>query len=742
MLTLPRRRGPFGSAIVPFRSAILCAVLIAGPAAAQTHEHTPATSGVPQGIPLFCASPSVVSVASGAWSSAATWSTGRAPAAGDRVRISARHDVVYDVASDARLDCIEVDGHLAFRTDRDTRLKVANLTVMDGGILEVGTADTPVARNATAEIIIADQKIDGDIDPAQVGTGIQGLGKVRMHGAIRTPTFVRVAEEPLAGQTALVLESAPEGWAPGDEIVIPDTRQLFDHTTIRPTQAERVRVVSIAGNRVTLDSLLSYNHKGARTPDGTLEFLPHVGNITRNVIIRSENPAGTRGHTLFTSRADVDMRYVAVREMGRTVMGPLDNTVFDQAGNVVKLGENQIGRYAIHFHHDFGPVSTPANGYQFTLIGNVVDDAPKWGITIHNSHYGLVKDNVVYNAQGAGIVTEDGNEAFNVFDHNFALRVKGSGEFAPRSGYGGPAPDPGGEGNAFWFRGPNNYIRNNVGADADAVGFGLAAGALGTVRIPAFKGADPNVDAQAVMLDTTTAPVIEFANNEAYGAMLTGATWGWNGTVTNFRVWHPARQGMTATPTDRLVIDHIVVRGDTYIIGGDPKDRFGMGIWQSPSGIWLSNYAAKTVVINDADIQGLRAGIVSPFYPVRQLLEPGRGEGSLSIEKGYFRNYVGVAVATGYSTQIESPLVLKHAVVRGATFAPLDVPASPTDPPAFVSMNYRMSGGDTDRRDPISVVDFNGHAGDDFSVYYSLEAPPDVAPCHDTRPDVQGWVCK
>ena len=111
-----------------------------------------------------------------------------------------------------------------------------------------------------------------------------------MHGAIRTPTFVRVAEEPLAGQTALVLESAPEGWAPGDEIVIPDTRQLFDHSTIRPTQAERVRVASIAGNRVTLDSLLSYNHRGARTPDGTLEFLPHVGNITRNVIIRSENP--------------------------------------------------------------------------------------------------------------------------------------------------------------------------------------------------------------------------------------------------------------------------------------------------------------------------------------------------------------------------------------------------------------------------------------------------------------------
>jgi hypothetical protein len=66
----------------------------------------------------------------------------------------------------------------------------------------------------------------------------------------------------------------------------------------------------------------------------------------------------------------------------------------------------------------------------------------------------------------------------------------------------------------------------------------------------------------------------------------------------------------------------------------------------------------------------------------------------------------------------------------------------PANPPGAVSMNYRMAPGDTERRDPISVVDFNAASGDDFSVYYSLEAPPDVAPCHDTRNDIGGWVCK
>ena len=132
---------------------------------------------------------------------------------------------------------------------------------------------------------------------------------------------------------------------------------------------------------------------------------------------------------IFMSRSEIDLRFVEFREMGRTRMGVLDNTEFNDQGQVTRLGTNQIGRYAIHFHHYFGPRKTPANGYQFTLIGNAVDGAPNWGVTVHNSHYGLVQDNVVYNTHGAGIVTEDGTESFNVFDHNFAMRSAGIRRF-------------------------------------------------------------------------------------------------------------------------------------------------------------------------------------------------------------------------------------------------------------------------------------------------------------------------
>jgi len=93
---------------------------------------------------------------------------------------------------------------------------------------------------------------------------------------------------------------------------------------------------------------------------------------------------------------------------------------------------------------------------------------------------------------------------------------RGSWRFAPRSGYGGAGNDPGGEGAGFWFRGPNNYIRNNVAANGDVFGFGLAAGALGNIRIPLRKGADMTKQSETRPIDTTDAQVLEFANNEAY----------------------------------------------------------------------------------------------------------------------------------------------------------------------------------------------------------------------------------
>ena len=318
---------------------------------------------------------------------------------------------------------------------------------------------------------------------------------------------------------------------------------------------------------------------------------------------------------------------------------------------------------------------------------------------------------------------------FNVFDHNFAVRSEGRAT-SHREGLRRSGPDHG-EGCRLLVRGPNNYIRNNVAANADAFGYGLAAGSLGTVAIPKFKGADTSNKSEILMLDTTDAPVLEFANNEAYGAIQTGAAWGWNGTVANFRVWHPWRHGLTGTPTDRLTVDAVTVRGDKAVLDNDSE---------SPAGVWFADYASKRILVRNANVQGMRTGVASPFFSRLQTPEPGRGDGTAIIENGFFRNYIGVVVATAYTSSARQ--VSKNAVVRGATFGSLDVPASQAFPPGAISMNYRMAPNDSDPREPILVFDFNRKQGDTFKVYYSLEAPESVAPYHDTRPEIGGWVCR
>ena len=95
------------------------------------------------------------------------------------------------------------------------------------GVLEVGTAATPIAAGVTAEIVIANTPLGGSVaDPDQFGTGITVLGKVTMHGSVKTPTFVRLATEPRAGQTTLTLSAAVSGWQLGDRLVLPDTRHM------------------------------------------------------------------------------------------------------------------------------------------------------------------------------------------------------------------------------------------------------------------------------------------------------------------------------------------------------------------------------------------------------------------------------------------------------------------------------------------------------------------------------------
>ena len=114
---------------------------------------------------------------------------------------------------------------------------------------------------------------------------------------------------------------------------------------------DRSSAVSPDGKTITLASPLAFDHPGARDLNGRLDFLPHVADLSRNVVVKSESATGTRGYTMFSQRADVDIEGVQFSALGRSTTDGWDNTQFDGSGAVSHIGGNEIGRYPVYFRH-------------------------------------------------------------------------------------------------------------------------------------------------------------------------------------------------------------------------------------------------------------------------------------------------------------------------------------------------------------------------------------------------------
>lgn len=410
-----------------------------------THDHNPGAP-LPHSIPPPPAATHPVTKSS-------LWNPAAALPAGAVVSIAP--GVTVDV--DAPVSC----GTLHIQ-------KGGTLRLLPGAQLNVGTLYNfgAVEMADGAQVIITDTLLDPAADPLRYRTGVLCLGRFHARGAYRTP-FVRCAEEPLKNHRALLLSSVPEGWQVGDEVLIPDTRQWRKPETEWKWNEHHYywyrgenqfargvyRIKAMTGEAIEVEPPLERDYRGARDPiTGELLTLPHCVNLTRGAVIRSANPNGTRGHFLATAYADVDIRGVEFRDMGRTTIAPIDPD------------KNPIGRYTLHCHHLTGPV--PVNEWRddsrsFNVEDCVFRDCRKWGAAIHATNYGRFVGNVVYGAEGAGIVTEDGSETGNLIKGNFVCNVLGT-----REPYGARGrSDVAHQGYGIWLSNWCNRVEDNVCAN-------------------------------------------------------------------------------------------------------------------------------------------------------------------------------------------------------------------------------------------------------------------------------------
>jgi hypothetical protein len=308
---------------------------------------------------------------------------------------------------------------------------------VDGGRLQIGSAQQPFQRNAT---ITLTGSTAGD-HPNTPGFGNKVLaqmgGVVELHGRPVARSWTALNADAAAGSRTLVLAEAP-GWRAGDQIVVStSSRDQLQYST---GEIER-----IDGSAVTLKAPLRYAHRGTKTTitDGVvIDTRAHVGLLNRNIVIQGDAGSATSrigGHAMFmnapTGTTTVQIAGVEFRAMGQ----------FDR-----------LGRYPVHFH-----LMGTGCGSCYVRDSSIRDSVQR-GIVVHDSAV-TVKGNVVFNTVGHNVVVETATTEGAVIDGNLALV-----NHLPNPLFADPGLvvqndlQP----SNFWIRSSRNTIVNNVAGGA------------------------------------------------------------------------------------------------------------------------------------------------------------------------------------------------------------------------------------------------------------------------------------
>ena len=674
-------------------------------------------------VPRFVSQPTDIAIRSGNWSDPSTWADGTVPTREDLVRVDEGVLVQFDAVSE--IDSLEIIGQLEFVTDQDTSLLVTTITVLPSGSLTIGTDDNPVADSVSVNIVFRDVALQTGtvdapgIDPSQYGNGLLVFGEFTTHGADKTP-YIRAISDINRGDTSVTVESVPRDWRVGDRLLLPETAQtaIGRNGPVELGETEEVTISAINGNTIEFTTAVRFDHLGISDNPFEVERYAHIGNLTRNVVFQSENGEGVRGHVFLTATAVVDIDNASFNELGRTrAEFNTNNTVVDESGQVLRIGENQAGRYSFHAHH----LSTP-----FELSGSLVEDGWRWGITVHNTDDSLIENNIVYEAAGAGIVTEAGTETGNVFTGNLVIKVEGGHQVGDSRGGAtrhqdellGRLTEIAVDGSAFWFRATAGTVEDNFVYDAAGYGYNFNG---------YYNSVNSNPQLNVEQIDS-------FQNNEVASSF--GGLWlTWSQgqadiqenyqqqTFEDLLVWH-SQDGVVAYHDGRFNLTGLTVIGDAAVSATNEGSAFHTLV-RSSTGIHLANPSYENF---DVTLEGVRVSGQNIGYSQ----SGNAGENGTVLRDAVFANYVNLLfreadhqdqlttdnvsflessvtrIANSFPDTVANRFVIEDGAIEAGTSA--DTPPVATPPSLNLPSDIRVLNGvlsitGSDTRDEITIIE-------------------------------------
>ncbi|KAL3924708.1 MAG: hypothetical protein SGILL_000880 [Bacillariaceae sp.] len=409
-------------------------------------EHERVLSLVPKSQATF------TTFKSGLWTDPSVWAQGSSPQNGGRIHIQQGHHVRVTSEILETFESVFVEGRLAFDPQEDTSLKLKTMVVGKDGFLVIGNKSNRVMSDKSAQLILADRgPRDRTKDPFDLTGGLISMGHLQMFGVHKTGHAV--PQETLrAGIQTLTFSSLLHGWQVGDRLLVPGVDR--DHTLARDEIRSIKAVVAKDGRtEVNMDQPLQYDHFG---PEGML--LVTVGNLSRNIVIKSERPEpiARRGHFMILHRqTGVEIDGASFVNLGRTnALYAHTDPALDDDGKLVPGSDvNTMGRYPLHVH---GRDASHATDVPMTVRSSVIEGGPKYGLVNHGAHV-VAEDNIAYNVSGTHFFTENGSE-IGAFRRNLAVRSAGNEDDLKYRMY---IFDFGHGGHGFWMTGGAVEVTDN-----------------------------------------------------------------------------------------------------------------------------------------------------------------------------------------------------------------------------------------------------------------------------------------
>ena len=311
----------------------------------------------------------------------------------------------------------------------DVELTAKSVSVL--GKLRIGSHSCRFDDAKTARITLTGVASDSDATSSlHKGVVASGSGSIELYGALRQPTWTRLAASSAAGDTTIVLYECVE-WKPGDVLLI-TTTHAEDHRRHNRNEKRTISAVecderSIDGSthsfgKVTLTSALSYSHYAARG-----EYQAEVALLSRNIVVRGDassvpsDPQPDDTTCADNKRSDVPCApaydcevnglsssncgpYYLTGHGGHLMAGEsssakISSVEFHRMGRT-----NEVGRYPVHLHMLW------TGGVNSFVSDCSVHESYYRAFVIHSTKNSILTRNVAYDVIGHAFYLESGEE--------------------------------------------------------------------------------------------------------------------------------------------------------------------------------------------------------------------------------------------------------------------------------------------------------------------------------------------